>query len=76
MLILATILFILLSPGMLITLPPVSKLWMSEETSNLAVLVHAVAFFAVLKMIATDTLGLGWLKNVESEITGSAGLTL
>lgn len=76
MLILATILFILLSPGMIVTIPPVSKLWMSEETSNLAIFVHAAAFFTILKMIALNTAGLGWLKKIEEEITKSASVTL
>jgi len=61
---------------MIVTLPPVGKLWMSEETSSLAVIVHGVLFFVILKLIATNTFGLGWIKNVESEITGSSGVTL
>jgi len=43
------ILFILLSPGVLLTLPPVgNKIFMSCQTSLLAVLVHAVIFAVVL----------------------------
>lgn len=76
MLILATIFFILLSPGLIVTLPPVSNLWMSGETSNLAILVHAVLFFTLLKMIANDTFGLSWLKKIEEEITGAADIEL
>lgn len=45
------ILFILLSPGILFTIPPVKKLFMSGQTSNLAVLVHAVVFSAILYAI-------------------------
>jgi hypothetical protein len=74
MIILATILFILLSPGLLVTIPPAGNLWMSETTSNLAVIVHAVAFFAILKIVYTNTFGLGWILNIESEITGSASI--
>ena len=49
MLLLATILFIVLSPGILLTLPPVgSKVFMSRKTSLVAVLVHAVLFFLIL----------------------------
>ena len=49
MLLLATLLFIVLSPGVLLTLPPVgSKIFMSGKTSLLAVLVHAVVFYLVL----------------------------
>ena len=59
----------MLSPGMVLTLPPGPKgIWASEETSNLAVLVHASAFFAVLSAINYNFLGLSWLKNVESTI--------
>jgi len=39
------VLFILLSPGFLVTLPPGRKgIWMSGQTSLKAVLVHAVLF--------------------------------
>ena len=46
-------LFILLSPGFLITLPPVRKggLWMSGQTSVTAVLVHAVVFVVVGRLL-------------------------
>ena len=49
MLLAATLLFILLSPGVLLTLPPVGpKILMSGKTSLIAVLVHAVVFYLVL----------------------------
>jgi hypothetical protein len=49
MLLAATLLFILLSPGVLLTLPPVgSKVFMSGKTSLIAVLVHAVVFYLIL----------------------------
>ena len=49
MLLVATLLFILLSPGVLLTLPPVgSKILMSGKTSLIAVLVHAVIFYLLL----------------------------
>ena len=42
---LPTLLFVLLSPGVLLTLPPKGKgIWMSGQTSLLAVAVHAVVF--------------------------------
>jgi len=45
-------LFVLLSPGVLVTLPPVGgKLFMSCKTSLLAVLVHAVIFVIVVKNV-------------------------
>lgn len=75
MIILATILFILLSPGLLVTIPPTGGFWMSETTSNLAVIVHGVVFFAILKMIYTNQFGLGWLTNIESEITSSGSIS-
>jgi hypothetical protein len=51
MLFLATVLFVLLSPGVLLTLPPVgSRIFMSGKTSMLAVLVHAVVFYLILSM--------------------------
>jgi hypothetical protein len=45
----ATILFVILSPGLLLTLPPVgTKIFMSLKTSVLAILVHAVVFYMAL----------------------------
>jgi hypothetical protein len=81
MVLLATILFILLSPGLLLTIPPVggfssAAIFMSSTTSNLAILVHAVLYFIILKLVATDTIGFGVLKELETQITGTADLTL
>ena len=46
---LATLLFIVLSPGFLLTLPAVGKsVFMSGKTSTLSVLVHALVFYLVL----------------------------
>jgi hypothetical protein len=51
MLLLATLLFVLLSPGVLLTIPAVGgKMWMSGKTSLVAVLVHAVIFYILLSM--------------------------
>ena len=45
MLLVIGLLFVLLSPGVLLTLPPVgSQIFMSGKTSLIAVLVHAVVF--------------------------------
>ena len=42
---LPTLLFVVLSPGVLLTLPPKGKgIWMSGQTSLIAVAVHAVVF--------------------------------
>ena len=50
---LAIILFILLSPGVLLTIPPLSKrgLFMSGKTSTIAVFVHAIVFGAALYLL-------------------------
>jgi hypothetical protein len=43
------ILFFLLSPGVLLTLPPVGKkIWMSGETSVMSAFVHAIVFAGLL----------------------------
>jgi hypothetical protein len=43
------VLFVLLSPGVLLTLPPVGgQVFMSGKTSLIAVLVHAVIFVVIL----------------------------
>jgi hypothetical protein len=49
----AIALFILLSPGLLLTIPPLSKrgLFMSGKTSTLAILVHAALFAFLLSYI-------------------------
>jgi hypothetical protein len=81
MLVLATILFILLSPGLLLTIPPVDD-WtmngiiMSGKTNHLAIFVHGALYFILLKLIATNTFGLAILQEWEEEITGSGHLTL
>ncbi len=50
----AVALFVLLSPGMLLTLPPVgNKVFMSCKTSVLAVLVHAVVFAFLLANLSS-----------------------
>lgn len=52
---LATLLFIVLSPGLLLTLPPVGKeIFMSLKTSILAILVHAVVFYILLYYFSGD----------------------
>lgn len=50
------ILFFVLSPGVLLTLPPVGKkIWMSRETSITSALVHAVVFVGILYLIQQNT---------------------
>ena len=72
MLLLATLLFILLAPGMLLTIPPGSLgLWASEQTSNGAVLIHAVAFYTVMKLTNDKVFPFDYLNWVETQITGN-----
>ena len=82
MLSLVPILFILLSPGVLLTLPPVGKkVFMSGQTSTLAVLVHAAVFtFALhlLKPYLTSGEGFqaNWDKHKTSRGLGMFGAVL
>jgi hypothetical protein len=49
----AAVLFALLSPGLLLTIPAESKgVWMSGQTSTYAILVHTVVFAVVLGLIS------------------------
>ena len=47
------ILFILLSPGFLVTLPPnsSSSIFLSDETSKIAVITHAVVFIIIYALL-------------------------
>lgn len=50
------ILFFVLSPGVLLTLPPVGKkILMSGQTSITSALVHAVVFVGILYLIKENT---------------------
>ena len=50
------ILFFVLSPGVLLTLPPVGKkIWMSGQTSITSALVHAIVFVGILYLIQSNT---------------------
>ena len=52
MLLVLAVLFILLSPGVLLTIPAGSRgIWMSRQTSIQAVLVHALLFGVVLYVV-------------------------
>jgi len=74
---LATILFIVLSPGVLLTLPPVKR---SGNTSLVAVLVHAVVFYVLLRCLQSSRIegftnppqgtegGTCFTKNVSGQI--------
>lgn len=69
----ATLLFILLSPGLIITLPPGNKggIFSSESTSNIAVLVHAVLFFIAVKMTTAGDFPFNYLSEAAAEIRSS-----
>lgn len=50
------ILFFVLSPGVLLTLPPVGKkIWMSGKTSITSALVHTIVFVGILYLIQQNT---------------------
>ena len=63
------ILFILLSPGVLLTIPPVGKsVFMSRQTSPSAVLVHAIIFTGILYAIKKyDMLSIPVLINKDEK---------
>ncbi len=47
-----TLLFILLSPGLLLTLPPIGRgIFMSGKTSMMAIIVHAIVFYIVAYLL-------------------------
>lgn len=52
----ATLYFIVLSPGLILTVPAMSgSMFMSETTSTIAILVHGLLFFALNSLISTST---------------------
>ncbi len=60
------ILFFVLSPGVLLTLPPVGKkIWMSGQTSITSVLVHAIVFVGILYLIQMNT---EWVEGFSTSI--------
>lgn len=69
MIIILTLLFILMQPGMVLTIPPEGKLFNSQTTTTLAILVHAAAFFVIAKLIASNTFPFSLLKDLEDQIT-------
>lgn len=67
------LLFIILSPGMLLTLPPVGKgVWMTCKTSLLSVLVHAV-IFAILLTYWNQIPFLNQIEGFEDTVTYTTG---
>ncbi len=69
MLLVATVLFIVLSPGVLLTIPPgKGPLLVSGKTSLVAVLVHAVVFY--LAMMYLPTIGIEGMENPTKKASG------
>ncbi len=55
MYIVLAVLFVLLSPGILLTIPPVGKkIWRSGETSIISALVHAIIFVGILYLLESN----------------------
>ncbi len=64
------VLFFVLSPGVLLTLPPVGKkIWMSGQTSITSALVHAIVFVGILYLIQSNTNVMEGFKCGEKEST-------
>lgn len=60
-----TLLFVLLSPGLLLTLPPIGKsFFMTGKTSVMAIIVHA-AVFATLLYYAASIPGLNQIEGFD-----------
>lgn len=69
---LATLLFVLLSPGLIFTIPPgKGGILSGENTSNVAVLVHAVLFFIAQKMTVNKEWPFDMLNDAVKEIKAS-----
>ncbi len=62
--IILAVLFFVLSPGVLLTLPPIGKKWwMTGQTSMAAAAVHAVVFAVVAYLLSQY----GMIENFENE---------
>lgn len=76
-----TLLFIILSPGLLLTLPPDmrGKLWMTGHTSPVAVVVHALVYGVLLYLLQQQNIVDGFQANANTpkregfQITGYFG---
>ena len=70
---LAFFLFVLLSPGFIVTIPPTpgEKFLGSNTTSQLAIIVHTVLFFVLNKLIQNDFMGLSIVNKAVKEITST-----
>lgn len=67
--VLPTLLFVLLSPGVLLTLPPKGKgVWMSGQTSLTAVLVHAVVFIVAYNYLKGSGIFEGFMADTAPQM--------
>jgi hypothetical protein len=56
--IILAVLFVVLSPGILLTIPPVGKkIWMSGQTSITSAFVHAILFVGIIYLIQQNKEG-------------------
>jgi hypothetical protein len=70
-LLLATALFIALSPGVLLTIPPgKGKLFVSGKTSLVAVFVHAAVFYFALSFLPTIIEGMDNKEEPPKKVAG------
>ncbi len=64
------LLFFVLSPGVLLTLPPISKKWwMTGQTSIMAAAVHAIVFAVVLYLLNSYGIVEGFSKPKKAKKT-------
>jgi hypothetical protein len=70
-LLLATALFVALSPGVLLTIPPgKGKLFVSGKTSLVAVFVHAAVFYLALSFLSTIIEGMDNKEEPAKKVAG------
>ncbi len=68
------VLFFVLSPGVLLTLPPVGKkIWMSGQTSITSALVHAIVFVGILYLIQQNIETFGPRQRGNRDCEGREG---
>ena len=73
MLVLLTLFFILLQPGLIIQASAFNsgEYLATEKTSTIDVLIHSAVFFTINKLIETNTLGFGFFNEIEKQIMGT-----
>lgn len=63
---LATLAFIILSPGLIVTFPNMDgEMLFSQETNTLAIIVHAIAFYVALRLYSDNSNNsiVSWINN-------------